>query len=69
VHDTDHKVDGTAVVNKADVRSDCALFKNFGTDEYGCIKCAWGKVGNKLTYAEPFAGTHTLGACETMSSC
>ena len=68
-HADTHKVDGSAVANPTNPRSNCELYHDFGSSKFGCVKCAWGKTGSKTTYAEPATGESSLGACENMSGC
>lgn len=39
VFDNTHKVDGATKTAASELRTDCDLFGDFGTNEYGCVKC------------------------------
>lgn len=63
-----HLVDDVVKTTNATGR-ECDLYHDFGTNEFGCVKCPWGKVGSSTTFIEPATGKNSLGICETMNTC
>ena len=62
-------IDNINITDGTNSRPDCELFYDFGFNQYGCVKCKWGKTGNKIIYATPTSSQSSLGICELMDGC
>ena len=69
VYTVNDTIDNINITDGTNSRHDCELFHDFGSNQYGCVKCKWGKTGNKITYATPTSGKSSLGMCELMNGC